>query len=51
MSDPVQMKIRVPAEIKEWLEAQAALHQSSQASEVVRAVRERMARSEQVTGA
>ncbi len=51
MSDMVQVKIRVPAEVKAWLEAQAALHQSSQTSEIIRALRERMVRSDRTPGA
>lgn len=48
--DP-QMMIRLPAELKEWLAAQAAKHGSSQNSEVVRAIRERQERAERETEA
>lgn len=38
----VQVGIRFPADMKAWLEDQARLNKSSQNSEVVRSVRERM---------
>ncbi len=38
----VQVGIRFPADMKAWLEDQARLNRSSQNSEVVRSVRERM---------
>lgn len=38
----VQVGIRFPADMKAWLEEQARLNKSSQNSEVVRSVRERM---------
>ncbi|MDO5643709.1 MAG: Arc family DNA-binding protein [Paracoccus sp. (in: a-proteobacteria)] len=46
MNEMKQLPIRFPAEVKEWLAEQAKLHGSSQNSEVIRAVRERMAREE-----
>lgn len=36
--------VRLPADIKDWLTAQAIRNASSQSSEVVRAVREKMDR-------
>ena len=42
MSQSVQLKVRLPIEIKAWLISQAAINRSSQSSEVVRALRERM---------
>lgn len=42
MADVKQMPIRFPAEVKAWLANQAKLNRSSQNSEVIRAVRERM---------
>lgn len=36
--------VRLPADVKEWLAVQSAANASSQSSEVVRALRERMAR-------
>jgi hypothetical protein len=39
-----KLMVRLPADVKEWLEAQAARNAASQASEIVRAVRERMER-------
>lgn len=41
-----QLKIRLPSEVKQWLEQQVTENRSSQSSEVVRAVRERMRRVE-----
>jgi len=45
-SDPT-IHIRVPAEVRAWLEEQCAYYGSSHASEVVRALRERMERKVQ----
>ncbi len=42
MSKVVQLKVRVPHEVKSWLLTQANINRSSQSSEVVRAIRERM---------
>lgn len=42
MSNIVQMKVRVPTDVKRWLQIQATLNRSSQSSEIVRALRERM---------
>jgi hypothetical protein len=39
-----EVKIRIPREIKVWLVEQVAENGSSQSSEIVRAIRERMAR-------
>ena len=36
--------VRLPPDVKAWLEAQKELHRSSQTSEIVRALRERMER-------
>ena len=36
--------IRLPVEIKAWIEAEAARHCSTQNSEIVRAIREKMER-------
>lgn len=38
----VQLGIRFPADVRAWLKDQARLNRSSQNSEVVRSVRERM---------
>ncbi len=40
-----QVAIRLPVDVKIWLETQAALNASSQTSEIVRAIRERMDRA------
>lgn len=42
MNKTVQVAIRFPADVKAWLAAQAEKNGSSQNSEVIRAVRERM---------
>ncbi|TNH41265.1 DNA-binding protein [Paracoccus haeundaensis] len=46
---PVQVGIRFPPSMKAWLSRQAELNASSQNSEVIRAVRERMERQEAKT--
>lgn len=38
------MQIRLPTELKDWLRDQAVTNSSSQNSEVIRAIRERMER-------
>jgi len=40
-TDP-QMRIRLPADLKAWIEAEAARNGGSMNSEIVRALRERM---------
>ncbi|KGJ07791.1 hypothetical protein [Paracoccus sphaerophysae] len=47
MTDRKPMQLRLPADLKAWIAAQSALNQSSQNSEVIRAVRERMDRETQ----
>ncbi|WBU51876.1 Arc family DNA-binding protein [Paracoccus sp. SCSIO 75233] len=42
MTDRKPMQIRLPADLKEWIAGQASENGSSQNSEVIRAVRERM---------
>lgn len=42
-TDP-QIPIRLPREVKDWIKAEAVKNGSSQNSEIIRAVRERMAR-------
>ncbi|MGR3792637.1 Arc family DNA-binding protein [Vannielia sp. SX4] len=46
MSDRKPMQLRLPAELKAWIEAEAKKNGSSQNSEVIRAVRDRMERAE-----
>jgi hypothetical protein len=41
---PPRLMVRLPRDVKEWLAAQAERNAASQASEIVRAVRERMER-------
>lgn len=47
---PAQFKLRVPADVKEFLAAEAERNASSQSSEIVRAIRERMERTKAATG-
>jgi hypothetical protein len=44
MSERSSMFIRVPSDLKAWLSQQSELHGSSQNSEAIRAIRERMER-------
>ncbi|MCF3595475.1 Arc family DNA-binding protein [Rhodobacteraceae bacterium LMO-12] len=39
------MQLRLPPDLKDWIKAQAAQNHSSQNSEVIRAIRERMQRT------
>lgn len=45
----VQLPIRFPLDVKAWLEAQAERNGSSQNSEVIRAIRAAMDRTDQPT--
>lgn len=49
MSEMKQLPIRFPADVKTWLADQARQNGSSQNSEVIRAVRERMERQQAAT--
>jgi len=40
----VQLQLRLPPDLKSWIEEQAAANAASQNSEIVRAIRERMQR-------
>lgn len=44
MSEKSAIVMRLPQDVKAWLQAQAELHGSSQNSEAIRAIRERMDR-------
>jgi predicted HicB family RNase H-like nuclease len=44
MASNIQFQMRLPPELKDWIAAQAAANASSQNSEIIRAIRERMAR-------
>lgn len=44
MSEKTAIVMRFPQDVKAWLQAQAELHGSSQNSETIRAIRERMER-------
>lgn len=41
-----KLMVRLPHDVKAWLSAQAERNQSSQNSEVIRAIRERMTREQ-----
>lgn len=45
MTDRSQILLRVPRDLKSWVEAQAEINGSSQNSEIIRAIRERMNRT------
>lgn len=47
MKDHVQFKLNLPAEVKAWLEVQAARNVRSQGAEIVACLRERMDRETQ----
>ncbi|MDP5307583.1 DNA-binding protein [Paracoccus spongiarum] len=49
MTDRKPLQLRLPADLKAWIADQAAVNASSQNSEIVRAVRERMERAETAT--
>ena len=44
MTDRRAIAIRLPSDLKEWIECEASANGSSQNSEVIRAIRERMER-------
>lgn len=46
MTDRKPMQLRLPPDLKAWLKAEAAKNGASQNSEVIRAIRAAMARSE-----
>ena len=46
MNANVQFQMRLPREMKDWIAAQAAANVSSQNSEIIRSIRERMERTE-----
>ncbi|MFD0981617.1 Arc family DNA-binding protein [Tropicimonas aquimaris] len=45
----IQYALRLPPDLKDWLRAQADKNASSQNSEIIRAVRERMEKVEEAT--
>lgn len=45
----IQLQIRLPSDLKDWIAAQAAANLSSQNSEIIRAIRERMERETATT--
>lgn len=51
MTDRKPMQIRLPADLKAWLKAEAERNGCSQNSEVIRAIRAAMARAEETTTA
>ncbi|NYS24603.1 hypothetical protein HUK65_06325 [Rhodobacteraceae bacterium 2376] len=44
MNDRKPMQLRLPPDLKAWIEAEAAKNGASQNSEVIRAIRDRMER-------
>lgn len=46
MADRQPMQLRLPNDVKDWLAQEAARNGSSQNSEVIRSIRERMERIE-----
>lgn len=50
MSERKPMQLRLPSELKAWIEAEAEKNGSSQNSEVIRAVRDRMERTDPQNG-
>lgn len=46
MTDRKPMQLRLPADLKAWIAAEAAKNGASQNSEIIRAVRAAMARNE-----
>lgn len=46
-----ELKVRLPPDVKDWLVEQVVENASSQTSEIVRAVRERMARRQSESAA
>lgn len=49
MTNPVQFKVMLPADVKAWLEAEAAKNVRSQGAEIVFILRDHMARSTATT--
>ena len=49
MRKPIQFKLNLPAEVKEWLAAEAAKNLRSQSAEVVACLKAAMARTEAPT--
>ncbi len=47
MKNDPQVKLRLPPDLKDWIDQQAEANRSSKGSEIVRAVRERKERCEQ----
>ncbi|WP_411887343.1 Arc family DNA-binding protein [Hydrocarboniphaga effusa] len=44
--DDPQFKLRLPPDLKEWIDQQSQINRSSKSSEIIRSVRERMERME-----
>lgn len=49
MNDRKPMQLRLPPDLKAWIEAEAAKNGASQNSEVIRAIRDRMERTDHPT--
>lgn len=50
MAKRKSMQLRLPEDLKKWIESQAVRNGCSQNSEIVRAVRDRMEQAEQAQG-
>lgn len=50
-TDDSQVKVRLPKDLHEWIKQEAHNNRSTQASEIVRAVRERKQRAERSASA
>ena len=46
MTDRKPLQLRLPADLKDWLKAEAEKNGASQNSEIIRAIRERIERSD-----
>ena len=51
MNDRKPMQLRLPPDLKTWIQAQAQKNGASQNSEIIRAIRDRMERTEPQTNA
>jgi len=49
-AESAQLKVRLPGDLKKWVEKESGINGSSQNSEIIRALRERQQRSATATG-
>ncbi len=50
IADRAEMVVRIPQDVKAWLQREAALNCASQNSEIIRCLRARMDRDQKVAG-